>query len=76
MRGEGCLSPDGKRVLSGSRDCFFYLWDVAGGNRLATFKGHENDVQQVAFVGDGRALSAAFDGKVCVWRLPEGGNRP
>ena len=35
------FSPDGQRVVTASEDYTARLWDVASGEALAVFKGHE-----------------------------------
>ena len=39
------MFPDGRRVVSGSRDNTLKVWDVATGKCVATLKGHSNDVR-------------------------------
>ncbi|GAA4338695.1 WD40 repeat domain-containing protein [Flaviaesturariibacter amylovorans] len=44
------------------------LWDVPTGKLLQTFRHHANDVNDVQFSSDGRAIVAAgADGEVSVW---------
>ncbi len=54
------FSPDGTRLLSGSKDATLRLWDVATGRELRKFEGHDDLVTTVAFSPDGkRACRAA-----------------
>ena len=39
------MSPDGRRVVSGSRDDTLKVWDVATGKCLATLEGHSDPVR-------------------------------
>ena len=40
--------PDGRRVVSGSRDKTLKVWDVATGECVATLKGHSHYVRRAA----------------------------
>jgi WD40 repeat protein len=58
------LSPDGRRVITASRDATVRVWDVQTGETLRTFRfplgpGHEGIVQALALSADGRWLAAA-----------------
>ena len=46
------MFPDGRRVVSGSRDNTLKVWDVATGECVATLKGH------LGIAGVRRAASA------------------
>ncbi len=48
------ISPDGRRVISGSEDETLRVWDLDGGRCLATLKGHTGCVYSVAVHPDGR----------------------
>jgi WD40 repeat protein len=50
------FSPDGKQVVSGSRDKTVRLWDAATGAALQTLEGHSSSVTSVAFSPDGNLL--------------------
>jgi WD40 repeat protein len=72
------FSPDGSRALSGSggqirngglthgSDFTVRLWDVATGQQLQCFTGHQHFVQSVAFTPDARQAIGA--GKIWAWR--------
>jgi hypothetical protein len=62
-----CLSPDGRRVLSGGKDGTARLWDAASGSLLQTFTGHRGNVLAVALVPDGRVFTGGSDGTVRLW---------
>ena len=63
------FSPDGTRVLSGSRDNMLSLWDAANGYAdSAPLRRHSDWVNSVAFSPDGtRMLSGSDDGTMKLW---------
>jgi WD40 repeat protein len=68
------ISPDGRRVVSGSNDQTVKVWDAASGRDELTVTGHADAVTGVAFGGDGRkVVSGSRDGTVRVWDLPASG---
>jgi WD40 repeat protein len=51
------LSPDGKRVVSGSYDKTIRIWDAESGEVVAgPFHGHRNMIRSVAFSPDGKRV--------------------
>lgn len=68
------VSPDGARVLGGSKyDGKLRLFDARTGKELRRLAGHAGWVTCVAFSLDGRrALSAGEDGVVKMWDVPTG----
>jgi WD40 repeat protein len=79
------FSPEGRRALScsgtdyfddrlrqelGGADNTVRLWDVQTGQELARLEGHQRNVNCVAFLPDGRALSGSSDATVRLWTLP------
>ncbi len=67
------MTPDGRRVVSGSNDNTLKVWDIETGRELRTLTGHTDWVHAVVVTGDGRyAVSGSFDGTVKVWELETG----
>jgi WD40 repeat protein len=67
------VAPDGRRVLSGSKDRTMILWDRETGREIRRFKEQGGWVQSVAISPDGRrALSGGEDRVVRLWDLESG----
>jgi len=66
-------SPDGRRVVSGSRDRTGRVWDAKSGAELACLRGHKERVESVAYSPDGRRIVSGSDDKtVRVWDAQNG----
>ncbi|HEX2573655.1 MAG TPA: NACHT domain-containing protein [Polyangia bacterium] len=65
----GCaITPDGKRVVSTSRDKTLKLWDLDSGQCLHTLHGHTGSVTGCAITLDGRRIvSSSYDKTLKVW---------
>jgi WD40 repeat protein len=64
------LSPDGRRVATGSLDRTAKVWDARSGRELLSLAGHQHAIDQVAFSPDGQRLATASrDGTARVWDL-------
>jgi WD40 repeat protein len=67
------LSPDGKKVLSGSDDGAVRLWDIDIAKVIAKWTGHTAGVASLCWSRDGRrAVSGAYDGTVRMWDAETG----
>jgi WD40 repeat protein len=67
------VTPDGRHALSGSYDQTLRLWDLATGQLIRTFVGHEDRVGAVVITAGGRqALSASHDRTLKLWDLQTG----
>ncbi len=80
------FSPDGLRVLTGSRDRLVKVWDTTllasgsaaadsaapAGKELLTLRYHDQEVTAVAFSPDGRSiLSSSLDGTAVLWQTDD-----
>jgi WD40 repeat protein/tetratricopeptide (TPR) repeat protein len=67
------FSPDGRHVVTGSRDTTARVWDVATGQPVSLSLKHADRVNSVAFSPDGRrVLTGSRDGTVRVWDVATG----
>ena len=57
--------PDGKRVVTASRDMTAKVWDVETGTEIITLEGHTSTVLSAAVVRNGTAvITAGADKKI------------
>ena len=67
------VTPDGRRVVSGSEDSSLRVWKFETGEPLHTLAGHTGSVRAVAVTPDGRrVVSGADDNTLRVWDLETG----
>ncbi len=65
------ISPDGRRMITGSSDDSLRYWDLQSGRELQRFNGHTGNVYAVAFSpGGGRVVSGSSDNTVRLWGMP------
>ena len=61
-------TPDGRRIVSGSRDGVVRFWDSETLELIAELRGHEDYVYSLRFSPDGtRLFTAGGDGTVRIW---------
>ncbi len=65
----GCaFSPDGKNIVSCSKDSTLKIWDVESAELIATLEGHSDWVRGCAYSPDGKwIVSASSDGMLRLW---------
>lgn len=63
------LSPDGESLLSGSFDTSAIRWSLATDAALEVLRYHVDAVNAVAFLEDGRMITAGADARIAVWTV-------
>ena len=67
------FSPDGKRVVTASRDNTAQIWEADTGKELHKLEGHRNWVFSVVFSIDGKKIAtASFDRTARIWDADSG----
>ncbi|MEO0768934.1 MAG: pentapeptide repeat-containing protein [Cyanobacteria bacterium J06649_4] len=67
------IAPDGKSFFSGGSDRTIRQRDLATGQLMQTFVGHEDTVRAIAISPDGKTLaSGSWDSTVKLWNLTDG----
>jgi WD40 repeat protein/uncharacterized caspase-like protein len=75
------VSPDGKRIASGSGDKTVKLWDAETGALIRTYTGHRKDINGITFSPDGETIAScsggtnekADDHEIKLWSTASGG---
>jgi WD40 repeat protein/serine/threonine protein kinase len=68
------FSPDGRRIVTASRDWTARIWDATTGEHVAPALRHGEVVRQAAFNKDGsRVVTASDDGTARLWDAATGG---
>jgi WD40 repeat protein len=67
------VTPDGRHMVSASRDQTLKVWELESGRVVATLEGHTDWVRACAVTPDGRhVVSASDDQTLKVWELGSG----
>ena len=63
------FSPDGSRIVTGSRDKLAIIWDAKTGSMIGKpLKGHSNEINCVNFFPDGtRIITGSDDNLAIIW---------
>jgi WD40 repeat protein len=69
-------SADGERLALGLDDDSISVFDTASWQCVATFSGHDEEINCVAFVGPHQVLSGSKDRTLRLWDLRSAGQRP
>jgi WD40 repeat protein len=63
-------TPDGKTIVTGSKDTLLKLWDASTGVLITTVRGHPNRIESIACSPDGKFIvtgGGGGDTLVRVW---------
>jgi WD40 repeat protein len=67
------ISPNGKKLISGSDDNTIKVWNLATGKVIRTLVGHSDSIHALTITPDGKTLvSGSDDNTIKVWNLTTG----
>jgi len=62
------FSPDGRRIVTASRDRTARIWNASTGREIAILRGHEGHIESAKFSPDGtHVVTASDDGTARIW---------
>jgi WD40 repeat protein/serine/threonine protein kinase len=71
------VTPDGKRLVTGSRDSLVLFWDAVSGRQLQIVAGHRGQVNGLCLTPDGkRLITASDDNTARIWDVDTGKELP
>ena len=73
MVGVVAITPDGSRIVSGSRDSTLRVWDMETGAELLVLRGHLGEVNAISVSPDSaQVVSGSGDCSLKLWSLCDG----
>ncbi|MFA5427800.1 MAG: WD40 repeat domain-containing protein [Sulfurimonas sp.] len=66
------VTPDGKNIVSGSKDNTIKIWDIQSGECVRTLKGHTDAVSSVITQDGKTIISRSKDGTIKLWDIKSG----
>jgi len=67
------IAPDGKSLVRGKFGANLKQWDMASGQQIHEFAGHEKAPYCFDFSGDGKVMvSSGADGRIIIWDMANG----
>ncbi len=67
------FTPDGRYLLSGSRDKSIKLWELSTGRELRSYPGHESTINDLVLMPDGQHfISSSADKTAKMWNIASG----
>lgn len=66
------VTPDGKNIVSGSRDNTIKIWNIQSGECVRTLKGHTDAVNSVITQDGKTIISRSKDGAIKIWDIQSG----
>jgi len=70
------FSPDGKRIVTGSKDNTVRVWHATTGQEVLTLRGHTSTVAYVCFSPGGLLATGDSRGILKIWDSGKGPNGP